>query len=158
MQALILAGGEGTRMSHLTAHLPKPLLYLPGGTLLEHQLALLARLSVSQIFVVVHHRAEQIQQALLTCEAVTLVLQKHPFTLLGALASAEGHMTESFIVLHADNYFSEGLEYLLEEAQAASSGCEADAAFLVDPQPNQHDRALRRGEGHDHAGVRRTRA
>jgi NDP-sugar pyrophosphorylase family protein len=143
MQALILAGGEGTRMSHLTAHLPKPLLYLPGGTLLEHQLALLARLSVSHIFVVVHHRAEQMQQALLTYEVVTLLPQKPPFTLLGALASAEGHMTEPFIVLHADNYFSRGLEYLLQEAQAVPSSSQPDAAFLVDPQPRRHDRALR---------------
>jgi glucose-1-phosphate thymidylyltransferase len=141
MQALILAGGEGRRLRHTTAFLPKPLLYLPAGTLLDHQLALLSRLPVSHTFVVIHHLAEQLEQALQGREALTALRQSPPFTLLGALASAEGHLTERFIVLHADNYFSLGLEYLLQEAESAASGLRADAVFLVDSLADQPDRA-----------------
>ncbi len=143
MQALILAGGGGHRMSGITAHLPKPLLYLPGGTLLEHQLALLARLAVSHTFVVIHHRAQQMKQALQGHESVTALQQSPPFTLLGALASADGYLTESFIVLHADNYLSHGLDYLLQEAQTATSEFKPDGVFLVDPQVDQPERARR---------------
>ncbi len=142
MQALILAGGEGRRMSHVTAHLPKPLLYLPGGTLLEHQLALLAQLPISGTFVVIHHQAEQMERALQGREGVTTLRQSPPFTLLGALASAEGCVSEPFLVLHGDNYFSRGLGYFSQEVQTVSS-FKAHAIFLVDPCVDQLDRAAR---------------
>ena len=144
MQALILAGGKGSRMSRISAHLPKPLLYLPAGTLLDHQLALLARLPVSHTFVVLHHRAQQMEQALWGHEGVTPLQQRPPFTLLGALASAERYMTEPFLVLHADNYFSQGLDYFLQKAQTAvSSDTKPDATFLVDLQAGGLDRGRR---------------
>ena len=143
MQALILAGGEGRRMSHITARLPKSLLYMPAGTLLEHQLALLTHLGVSHTFVVTHHLAGQMERALRGHEAVTTLRQRPPFRLLGALDSAEGYFTEPFIVLHGDNYFSRGLDYLLEEAQTTASDFKPDAVFVVDPGIDEPDRARR---------------
>lgn len=143
MQALILAAGEGSRMSQITSHLPKPLLYLPGGTLLDHQLALLARLPVSHTFVVIHHQAGQIEQALQGREGVAALQQEPPFTLLGALASAEAYLTEPFVVLHADNYFSQALDYLPQQTRTGASGLKPDAIFLVDSHPDQPDAARR---------------
>ena len=141
MQALILAGGEGTRMRHVTAQVPKPLLYLPGGTLLEHQLALLTELGVSQTYVVIHHQSDQMERALHGLAGVSPLRQRPPFTLLGALASAEGCLTEPFIVLHGDNYFSQGLQYLVEAAQGTPSGLKVDAAFLVESETRHPDKA-----------------
>ncbi|TKJ30824.1 MAG: hypothetical protein CEE40_03950 [Chloroflexi bacterium B3_Chlor] len=141
VQALILAGGEGRRMSDITAHVPKPLLYLPGGTLLEYQLAQLAQLGISHTFVVIHHEAEQIERALHGLEGVTLVRQRPPLTLLGALASAEAHVTELCLVLHSDNYFSNGLGYLLREAQNTPSGF--NATFLVESRTHPQNKARR---------------
>lgn len=143
MQALILAGGEGSRMRSVTAHVPKALLYLPGGTLLEHQLALLAKLRVSRTFVVIHHQAQQMDLALDGLEKVSFVRQRPPLTLLGALASAEEHVTEQCIVLHGDNYYSHGLEYLLGEAQIRAQGVRSDALFLLESQIDESDRAVR---------------
>jgi NDP-sugar pyrophosphorylase family protein len=141
MQALILAGGEGRRMRHVTAQVPKPLLYLPGGTLLEHQLALLTELGVSQTYVVIHHHSDQMERALQGLAGVSPLPQRPPFTLLGALASAEDCLTEPFIVLHGDNYFSQGLQYLVEAAQGTRSGLEVDAAFLVESKARHSDEA-----------------
>jgi glucose-1-phosphate thymidylyltransferase len=141
MQALVLAGGEGRRMRQVTAQMPKPLLYLPGGTLLEHQLALLAELGVSQTYVVVHHQSDQMERALHGLAGVSPLRQRPPFTLLGALGSAEGCLTETFIVLHGDNYFSQGLQYLVEAAQGTPSGLKVDAAFLVESETRHLDEA-----------------
>jgi NDP-sugar pyrophosphorylase family protein len=143
MQALILAGGEGRRMRHVTAHVPKPLLYVPGGTLLEHQLALLAELDVSHTYVVVHHQSDQLEAVLDGLDNVTALRQEPPFTLLGALASAQGHVDEPFIALHGDNYFSQSLEYVAEAVQNAPSGLEVDAAFVVDSETRHRDQARR---------------
>lgn len=143
MQALILAGGEGMRMRPITAHLPKPLLYLPGGTLLEHQLDLLADLTVSRIFVMVHHHAERMVSALKAAEGVTVLEQRPPFTLLGALGSAREHISEPFLVLHGDNYFSDKLGYLVDVAEGPASGLGPDALFLVDSGVDDREDAVR---------------
>lgn len=132
MQALILAGGEGTRMGQVSGRLPKPLLYLPGGTLLEHQLALLARLPVSHTYVVTRHGQRQIGRALQGMRGVTQLPQMMPHTLLGALATVEGRITEPFIVLHGDNYFSHSLDHSVQLAQAAMEDDGVEAVFVSD--------------------------
>jgi NDP-sugar pyrophosphorylase family protein len=137
MQGLILAGGEGTRMGQVTAHLPKPLLYLPGGTLLEHQLALLSRSGVSHTFVVTRHREGEMLRVLGGLRRVTPLPQQAPLTLLGALATAEGHVTEPFLVLHGDNYFSQGLEYMVEAGRCIVDGRRTQALFLVEDGDGQ---------------------
>jgi NDP-sugar pyrophosphorylase family protein len=143
MQALILAGGEGKRMRHVTAHVPKPLLYLPGGTLLDHQLALLWELAVTDVFVVTRHRHAQVIGALRGMQSVTPIQQKPPFTLLGALACAEGLLTEPFIVIHGDNYFSHNLEYLALETKDARGDVRPQAVFAADEQDSHGDMAGR---------------
>ena len=43
MKAVIMAGGEGTRLNAVTGALPKPLVPLLGRPLMEHILLLLSR-------------------------------------------------------------------------------------------------------------------
>jgi len=112
MQALILAAGRGKR---LKARFAKPLLYLPGGTLLEYQLSMLADLPLSSIFVVC--LAPEVERLLREWEGVYAIRQREPFTLMGAFLSAEKEISERFLVLHGDNYFSQGLGYFLREAE-----------------------------------------
>jgi NDP-sugar pyrophosphorylase family protein len=143
MQALILAGGEGKRMRHVTAHVPKTLLYLPGGTLLDHQLALLSGFPVTHVFVITRDRHGDVIRALRGLQSVTPVQQKPPFTLLRALASAEGLVTEPFIVIHGDNYFSHDLEYLAREVDCTRRGSWPEAVFATAEQDSHGDVAGR---------------
>jgi len=61
MDAIILAGGKGTRMLPLTQTVPKPLLNVRGRPILEWTLLSL-RPTVSHVLVVVHYLKEQIVQ------------------------------------------------------------------------------------------------
>ena len=60
MQALILAGGRGMSLAPLTHDLPVPLLYLPGGTLLDYLLARLAACGIEQVALVLQYQGDQI--------------------------------------------------------------------------------------------------
>ena len=61
MNAIILAGGEGTRLKSVTGDLPKPMVTLAGKPVLEHILNLLRRSGVTDVCMALHYRPEVIR-------------------------------------------------------------------------------------------------
>ena len=61
LNAIILAGGEGTRLKSVTGDLPKPMVQLCGKPVLEHILALLKRNGVTDACMALHYRPEVIR-------------------------------------------------------------------------------------------------
>lgn len=59
-RGMILAAGFGTRLSPLTDHLPKSLLPVPGGTVLDRAVAALDMAGVVEIGVNTHHLADRV--------------------------------------------------------------------------------------------------
>lgn len=60
MQALILAGGQGTRLRPHTEAIPKPLLPLGGKTILDHQIDTLRYFDIQKITLVTGYFSEKI--------------------------------------------------------------------------------------------------
>lgn len=60
MKAVILAGGEGTRLKAVTGEKPKPMVDLLGRPLMEHILLLLKKHGFTEICAAVRYRAEEI--------------------------------------------------------------------------------------------------
>lgn len=60
MQAVILAGGQGTRLRPLTARTPKPMVSLFDRPVMEHTLLLLRKHGIQQVFVTLSYRAREI--------------------------------------------------------------------------------------------------
>ncbi|MCZ7572292.1 MAG: NTP transferase domain-containing protein [Ardenticatenaceae bacterium] len=130
MQALILAGGRGTRMRPLTDIRPKPLLYLPGGVLLDYVLAHVRLLPIREIGLVLQYEGEEVARYLAPHpHEITLIPQRPPLTVLGALASAIDWVHEPTLVLHADTYLSASLHYLVQPFMRGQAGA---PTFLVD--------------------------
>lgn len=63
-RALIMAGGFGTRMGSITQTTPKPMLPVRGMPLIERQVWHLRRHAVADIWVSVHHLAQQVKDHL----------------------------------------------------------------------------------------------
>jgi choline kinase len=63
-KAIILAAGVGSRLRPLTDDLPKCLLEVGGRTILDHQMASLARNGITDVFVVVGYCADRIRRHL----------------------------------------------------------------------------------------------
>jgi len=59
--AVILAAGKGTRMGHLTADAPKPMLPLAGKPMLEHILDRLRASGIRRVLLVIGYRGEMIR-------------------------------------------------------------------------------------------------
>jgi histidinol-phosphate phosphatase family protein len=59
-QAVILAGGKGTRLKERLGDLPKPLIDLDGVPLLERQILLLKKYDFDSVFILVNYQAQKI--------------------------------------------------------------------------------------------------
>ncbi len=64
MKAVILAGGEGTRLRPLTCNLPKPLVPLCGKPVLFHILDLLNDNGFSEAVIAIHYKGEMIKNSI----------------------------------------------------------------------------------------------
>ncbi|MBZ0201813.1 MAG: NTP transferase domain-containing protein [Ignavibacteria bacterium] len=61
MQAIVMAGGFGTRLRPLTANIPKPMTPLLNKPIIEHILELLKRHKINDLIFILYHQAEVIK-------------------------------------------------------------------------------------------------
>jgi mannose-1-phosphate guanylyltransferase/phosphomannomutase len=61
MKAVVMAGGEGSRLRPITANRPKPLVPIANRPIMEHILLLLKHQGIDQVVVTLHYLADEIQ-------------------------------------------------------------------------------------------------
>ena len=107
MQAVILAGGLGTRLGPLTRKTPKPMVPVAGAPYLEHQLRLLARQSFRDVLLLTGYLGEQIESYFGGGSRLGLRLrysrEPQPQGTGGALRCARRYLAESFLLIYGDS-------------------------------------------------------
>lgn len=125
MRAVILAAGDGGRLGHYTASLPKPLVRLNGRSLLGYTLDALDRAAVDDAIVVTGYRQEQLRAALSDSRshAMRTSFVENPRYLedasLSLLAAREACGDEPFLLVMSDHVLSSELISRLREAGEA---------------------------------------
>src|SRR5512144_594405 len=108
MQALLLAGGEGTRLRPLTLTIPKPAIQLVDRPFLRHMLDWLGRYGVDDVVIASGFGADALTDALDARAgagpSVAFVRESEPLGTGGPLrlAADEGILDERFLVLNGD--------------------------------------------------------
>jgi NDP-sugar pyrophosphorylase family protein len=107
MQAVILAGGLGTRLGALTRRTPKSMIEVAGVPYLEHQLRLLARQSFHDVLLLTGYLGDRIENYFGDGSGLNLrlryVREDQPLGTGGALRDARSHLAESFLLLYGDS-------------------------------------------------------
>lgn len=136
-QAVILAGGKGTRLQERLNGLPKPLIDVCGKPLLERQLRLLRRYGFSDVWILVSHRAQTIVEFCASRDDWGLRLQclddGEPRGTAGATLAVLDRLQEEFLVMYGDTM----LEVNLSRFHETLSG-RPDAAATLFLHPNDH--------------------
>ncbi len=110
MQAIILAGGRGTRLRPHTEEIPKPLLVVGEKTILGHQIETLSKEGVSPIVIVTGFLAEKIEtfvkenfpkEKFIFVHNEEYESSKPAFAIIKSLE----HLTESTIYLNGDVFY-----------------------------------------------------
>lgn len=141
MEAIVLAGGLGTRLQSTVPDLPKPLAPVAGRPFLEHQLDYWEREGVRHCVLAVSHMADKIQKHFSNAyDAVEIDYSVEPTPLGtgGALLLALEKLRdkqESFVVLNGDTFCEAKLEQLLTFHRAK----QADFTMVLQ-QVEQNDR------------------
>jgi NDP-sugar pyrophosphorylase family protein len=136
MRAVILAGGEGTRLRPLTLSTPKPVVPVVDRPFLRHQLDLLAKAGVREVVFSVAYRPERVEAVFGDGSALGMriryAVEATPLGTGGAVRHALPLLDERTIVMNGDVLTDVDLSALVARHEAE----QASATILLTPVPN----------------------
>jgi len=142
MKAVILAGGEGTRLGSLTRTTPKPMIPLGGRPLLEHQLELLKRYGFTEVLLITGYLGEVIRDHFGDGQSrgmrIEYFREETPLGTAGAVKAAGHLLKDDFLVLYGDVMLDVDLTRLVD-FHFEKSG---DATLVVHPNDHPQDSDL----------------
>jgi N-acetyl-alpha-D-muramate 1-phosphate uridylyltransferase len=116
MQCLILAGGLGTRMKHMSKDLPKSLFPVLGKPFIDYQLAWLADQGVKRVVLSLGYKADMVRNYLNTTnlhgmDVVCVEDGDKPLGTAGGIRAAidQGVLKGGFFILYGDSYLKADL-------------------------------------------------
>lgn len=136
-QAVILAGGKGTRLRGRLFDLPKPLVDVCGTPLLERQIVLLRRYGFDRIIILVNYKAAKIADYCLSRNNWGMTIEcfddGEPLGTAGAVLQVWDALDDEFLIVYGDTMLEVDLmrfqQYHAEDANASAT------LFL---HPNDH--------------------
>ena len=108
MQAVILAGGLGTRLRPVTHKVPKPMVEVNGKPFLEYLILLLKKNGIDDIVLLIGHLGEQIKGYFGDGSKfgvnIKYSVEEELLGTGGAIKNAESLLNDVFLVLNGDTY------------------------------------------------------
>lgn len=144
MQAVIMAGGKGTRLTSITKDLiPKPMVDILGKPLLEWQIEILKRYGVNEICFIVGHLGEKIRDYFGDGSkfdiSASYIVETEPLGTAGAFYYLKDWLkSEDFILIFGDVFFDIDLNRMMRFHQERKS----TATLFVHPNSHPFDSDL----------------
>lgn len=137
MKAILLAGGQGTRLRPLTLHAPKPVVPIFNRPFLQYQIDLLRQLpEITEIILSLNYQPRRIEDTFGdgTDQGIHLryVVEPSPLGTAGAVKYAEEYLDEAVIVFNGDVLTEVNLRAVLDLHRSRS----ARATIVLTPVPN----------------------
>lgn len=140
MQALILAGGEGTRLRPLTSTIPKPVVPLGDRPFIAHMIEWLRRHGVDDVILACGFMATDVRAVLGDGAALGVRLryveEPRPLGTGGALKYAEDVLDDRFLMLNGDVLTDIDLTAQLEQHER--TGARATLALVAVEDPSAY--------------------
>jgi mannose-1-phosphate guanylyltransferase / phosphomannomutase len=106
MKAVVMAGGEGTRLRPLTSNQPKPMVPIVGKPCMEHILELAGRHGIEDVIVTVAFLPQAIRSYFGDGESLGMNIEysveESPLGTAGSVRLASGRLDDTFLVISGD--------------------------------------------------------
>lgn len=118
VKAVVMAGGEGTRLRPLTSNLPKPMINVANRPVMEYILLLLKRHGIEEVVVTLHFLPQLIRHYFSSGKdfgmAIKYVTEEEPLGTAGGVKNAERYLDDTFIVISGDALTDFNLTHIIE--------------------------------------------
>lgn len=147
--AVILAGGKGTRLRHISQKTPKPMVKIGPLPVLEHQIRLLKEYGINRITLVTGYLSEVIEQYFADGSRFGVTLdyfrEQTPLGTTGGIKRLQHILTDDFLVFYGDVMVNMDLARLVRFHRAKT----AAATLVVHPNDHPCDSDLVELDGQD---------
>ena len=110
MQAVIMAGGKGTRLAAVTKDIPKPMVPINGKPLLEYQIANMKEGGIDEIILIVGHMGNVIREYFGDGSSFDVSIsyfnEETPLGTAGALAKIKDRLEDTFFLVFGDLFIN----------------------------------------------------
>jgi mannose-1-phosphate guanylyltransferase / phosphomannomutase len=137
MKAVVMAGGEGTRLRPLTINRPKPMVSLVDRPVIQHSFELLKLHGITDIVVTVQYLANVIQDYYGDGSGyglnIAYSLEDIPLGTAGSVKNAEHLLTEPFLVISGDALTDFDLSRIIEHHQRTQATATLTLTRVANP-------------------------
>jgi mannose-1-phosphate guanylyltransferase/phosphomannomutase len=106
MKAVVMAGGEGSRLRPLTINRPKPMVPLVNEPVIVHILELLKKHGITQVVLTLQYMADVVQDYLGDGSSmgmeISYSIEEMPLGTAGSVKNAQKYLDDTFIVISGD--------------------------------------------------------
>lgn len=118
MQAVIMAGGKGTRIASVANNIPKPMIQICGKPVLQYQIECLEKQNITDIILVIGHLGSCIREYFGDGNRfnvqITYIEEREPLGTAGALYYLKGNICDDFLLINGDIIFDVDVERFLK--------------------------------------------
>lgn len=136
MQAVIMAGGKGTRIASVVSDIPKPMIEICGKPILLHQIECLREQGITDIILVIGHIGYVIkgyfQDGQKYGVSIRYIEEKEPLGTAGALYYLKDIIEDDFLLLNGDIIFDVDFDRFMRFHK------EKKGAATIFTHPNNH--------------------
>jgi mannose-1-phosphate guanylyltransferase / phosphomannomutase len=136
MKAVVMAGGEGSRLRPLTSQFPKPLVPVAGTPVVEHILRLLRDHGITEVILTLQYLGAEIRNRLGDGSDLDMqieyVVEDQPLGTAGSVRNAAHLLDDTFLVISGDALTDFDLTWVIEEHRRRQSR----ASIVLKSVPN----------------------
>ncbi len=125
MKAVVMAGGEGSRLRPLTIGRPKPMVPLSAKPVMGHILDLLKRHGITEVVVTLHFMPEAIQSYFGSGNSLGMrihyAIEELPLGTAGSVKNAQEFLDEPFVIISGDAVTDINLQQVIDFHQSKKS-------------------------------------
>jgi mannose-1-phosphate guanylyltransferase/phosphomannomutase len=149
MKAVVMAGGEGSRLRPLTINRPKPMVPLVNKPVMVHIMDLLKKHDITDVVVTLQYMADRVQDYFGDGSAIGMKvnysIEEVPLGTAGSVKNAQEYLDETFIVISGDALTDFDLGAIIADHKAKKA--KATLTLYRVPDPLEYGVVIVNGDG-----------